>query len=74
MTWRFQKINIGKAEESKIFFDYRIARTKHDNRKYVDLDYGINLNADAMRFFRRHNAVLLKLTVENSMSDCQRSY
>ena len=63
VTWRFQKINVGKAVESKIFFDYKISRVKHENKKYVDLQYGINVNEQAMQFFRKYNAVLLKLVV-----------
>ncbi len=42
VTWRFQKINAAKAVESMIVFDYKIARVKYNNRKYVDLNYGIN--------------------------------
>ena len=63
VIWRFQKIKTGKAVESRVFFDYKIARTIHDNKKYVNLDYGINLNPDAMKFFKRYNAVLLKAVI-----------
>ena len=66
VTWRFQKVKIGKTnKEMKIFFDFKIARIKNSNRKYIDLDYGINLNPKAMYFFKTYNTVLSKaVTVE----------
>ncbi len=63
VIWRFQRIKVGRATEVRMFFDYRISRKIHDNKRYVDLDYGINLNPDAIEFFRRHNAVLLKAVI-----------
>lgn len=63
VTWRFQRIKAGKAVESKIFFDYKISKTKHANLKYVDLDYGINLNTDAIKFFKKYNAILSKSVI-----------
>ena len=63
VIWRFQKVKVGRATEIRLFFDYEIARVKHANRKYVDLDYGINLNPNAMEFFRKYNVVLLKAVI-----------
>jgi len=61
VTWRFQKVKLGStAKETKVFFDYKIDRVKHSNKKYVDLNYGINLNPNAMQFFKNHNTVLKK--------------
>ena len=61
VIWRFQKVKIGKTnKEMKIFFDYKIERVKHSNRKYIDLDYGINLNPKAIHFFKRYNTGLSK--------------
>ena len=61
VTWRFQKLKSGTtAKENNIFFDYTIARVKHSNKKYVDLDAGIDINPKAMEFFKKYNAVLRK--------------
>lgn len=61
VTWRFQKLKIGtNAKEKKIFFDYSIARVKHSNKKYIDLDAGIDINPKAMEFFKKYNTVLKK--------------
>ncbi len=63
VIWRFQKIKINKATPVRLFFDYHIARVVNSNKKYVDLDYGINLNPNAIEFFRRYNVVLLKAVI-----------
>lgn len=61
VTWRFQRLKEGNtAKEKKIFFDYTILRVKHANKKYVDLDAGIDINPKAMEFFKKYNAVLKK--------------
>ncbi len=61
VTWRFQKVKLGStAKEMKVFFDCKIDRVKHSNKKYVDLNYGINLNPKAMQFFKNYNNVLKK--------------
>lgn len=62
VTWRFQKINVGNTI-TRIFFDYKIERDINSNEKYVNLDYGINLNSNAIKFFKRHNAILLKAVI-----------
>ena len=66
VTWRFQKIKIGISnDEMKVFFDYKIDRIIHSNKKYVDLDYGIVLNPKAIEFFKKHNVLLTKtITLE----------
>ncbi len=63
VVWRFQRVKVSKATEVRLFFDYKVARVKNPNRKYVDLDYGINLNPNAIQFFKRYNAVLLKAVI-----------
>jgi len=61
VTWRFQKLKEGAtAKERKIFFDYTILRVKNENRKYVNLDAGIDINPKAMKFFKKYNTVLKK--------------
>ncbi len=61
VVWRFQKVKSGSgAKEMKVFFDFKIARVKHSNKKYIDLDYGIDLNPKAIQFFKKYNAVLKK--------------
>jgi len=61
VVWRFQKVKSGHtAKEVKVFFDYKIAKVKHSNKKYIDLDYGINLNPKAIQFFKKYNTVLKK--------------
>ena len=61
VTWRFQRLKTGASvQENKIFFEYKIARVDHPNRKYVDLDTGIEINPKAMEFFKRYNTVLKK--------------
>lgn len=63
VTWRFQRIKAGRATETRLFFDYDIARVINPNKKYVNLNYGINLNPVAIEFLRRYNAVLLKAVI-----------
>ena len=63
VIWRFQRVRVSRATEIRLFFDYNIARVVHSNRKYVDLDYGINLNPKAIEFFRQHDAVLFKSVI-----------
>ena len=66
VTWRFQKIKIGKTnKERKIFFDYKYSKIKHSNKKFIDLDKGIELNPNAMEFFRKyHDGILKSITLE----------
>lgn len=63
VTWRFQRVKVSRATEVRLFFDYEISREVNPNKKYVDLDYGINLNPEAMRFFRQYDAVLFKSVI-----------
>ena len=63
VTWRFQRIKVTRATEVLLFFNYKIDRVIHANRKYVDLAYGINLNPEAIKFFRRRNTVLIKAVI-----------
>ena len=63
VTWRFQRVKVARATEVRLFFDYKIAKVQHANRKYVDLDYGINLNPEAMKFFKKYNTILLKTVI-----------
>ena len=63
VTWRFQRIKVRRATEVRLFFNYRIEREKNANKKFIDLDYGINLNPEAMTFFKRYNAVLLRAVI-----------
>ena len=61
VTWRFQILKSGTTiKERKIFFDYKILREKHANRKYIDLDAGIHINPKAIDFFKKYNIVLKK--------------
>ena len=61
VIWRFQKLKESTgSKEKKIFFDYRILRVVNENRKYIDLDAGININPKAMEFFKKYNTVLKK--------------
>ena len=61
VTWRFQKLKSGTTtKEKKIFFNYTISRVKHSNKKYVDLDIGIDINPKAIEFFKKYNPVLKK--------------
>ena len=61
VTWRFQKLKVGKgSKEKKIFFDYTILRVVNENRKYIDLNTGIDINPKAMEFFKKYNTVLKK--------------
>lgn len=61
VIWRFQKVKYGKTnKEMKIFFDYKIKKEKHSNKKFIDLDYGINLNSKAMLFLKKYNTALSK--------------
>jgi len=41
-------------------FDYTILRVKHANKKYINLDAGIDINPKAMEFFKKYNTVLKK--------------
>ena len=64
VTWRFQKIKYGRTnKEIRIFFDYKYDRIIHENKKFIDLDYGINLNPKAMSFFKRYNLALNKAVI-----------
>ena len=63
VIWRFQKIKVNKSIESRIFYDYKISKYVNSNRKYIDLNYGININADAMIFLKKYNAILLKSVI-----------
>ena len=61
VTWRFQKLKIGTtAKERKIFFNYTIDRPIHSNKKYINLEAGIDINPKAMEFFKKYNTVLKK--------------
>jgi hypothetical protein len=61
VTWRFQKVKYGKtSKEMKVFFDYKIKKEKHSNKKFIELDYGINLNSKAMLFLKKYNTALSK--------------
>lgn len=61
VTWRFQRLKTGvSVEEKKIFFDYRISKVDSQNRKWIDLDAGIDINPKAMEFFKKYNTVLRK--------------
>ena len=63
VIWRFQRASVGRATEIRLFFDYKIERTINPNKKYVDLEYGIRLNPEAIKFFKRYNVVLLKTVI-----------
>ena len=63
VIWRFQRMKMGRATQVRLFFDYEIKREIHSNKKLVDLDYGINLNPEAMKFFKRHDVFLLKAVI-----------
>ena len=63
VTWRFQRIKVNMAIEARLFFEYKIDRTVHSNKKYVDLEHGINLNPRAREFFKRYNQWLLKSVI-----------
>ena len=61
VTWRFQRLKAGlSVEEKKIFFDYKISKVDNPNRKWVDLDAGIDINPKAIEFFKKYNTVLKK--------------
>jgi len=61
VTWRFQKVKSGQtSKENKLFFDYKIERTIHSNKKLINFDHGINLNPQAMLFFKKYNVTLNK--------------
>ena len=61
VTWRFQKLKEGKtAYENKILFDYTILRVIDENKKYVNLNSGIDINPKAMVFLKKYNTVLKK--------------
>ena len=61
VTWRFQKVKIGKTTRNEnVFFDFRFRKISHKNKKFIDLDYGINLNPNAMIFFKKYNVGLKK--------------
>ena len=63
VVWRFQKVKVNKSVESKLFFDYKIARVVNSNKKYVDLDYGIYLNPNAMQFLKKFNVLLMRSVI-----------
>ena len=63
VTWRFQRVKVNRAAEIRLYFDYKIAKTVNENKKYVELSYGINLNPQAISFFKRRHAVLLKAVI-----------
>ena len=63
VTWRFQRVKVNRAAEIRLYFDYKISRTVNENKKYVELSYGINLNPQAILFFKRRHAVLLKAVI-----------
>ncbi len=61
VTWRFQRLKSGSSvKENRIFFDYKISREITPNKKYVDLDRGIDINSKAMEFFKKYNVILKK--------------
>ena len=67
VTYAFQNVKLGVKSVNKapIFFEYKIKRfrKRYDREKdmpYIDRDYGINLNLDAMSFFKRRNVSLDK--------------
>lgn len=64
VTWRFQRVKTPETAEVRAFFEYKIARDVDRNKKLVDLDYGINLNPDAMKFFKQNYVVLLTKVVQ----------
>lgn len=61
VTKSFQKVKTGKkTKNEKIFFDFR-----EKNSRKIDLDYGIKLKPEAMKFFKKHNPILKKaITLE----------
>ena len=67
VTYAFQNVKIGDetVDKAPIFFDYKIRgfKKRYDREKnlpLIDRDYGINLNPDAMSFFKRRNVSLNK--------------
>lgn len=64
VTWRFQKIKDFNSSAVWAFFEYKVARVVNNNRKYVDLDKGIDLNPEAMKFFRTHYKSCLSMVVQ----------
>ena len=61
VIWRFQKNN---NKETKLLFDYKVQDGwTNPNKKKTDLQYGIKLNPEAMKFFRQHNASLKKSVI-----------
>ena len=67
VTYAFQNVKIGDktVDKSPIFFEYKIRafKKRYDREKdtpLIERDYGINLNPDAMRFFKRRNVSLNK--------------
>ncbi len=65
VTWRFQRVKIPQTAEIRAFFKYEIGREINRNRKFVDLNAGIDLNPDAMKFFKNHNkAMMIKVMQE----------
>lgn len=67
VTYAFQLIKKGNKTTNiaPILFEYKIKRLKISNTgkkpsPIIDLSYGINLNPDALSFFRRYNIVLQK--------------
>lgn len=61
VTWRFQKVKVGKTtREENVFFDFKFRKISHENKKFIDLSYGIDLNPNAMIFFKKYNVGLRK--------------
>ncbi len=63
VVWRFQRIKVDSPTEVKLFFDYKIKKTNNHNSKYVDLEYGLDLNPQAIKFLRQYNKIYLKITI-----------
>ena len=67
VTYAFQNVKIGDEtiDKAPIFFEYKIRgfKKRYDREKdtpLIDRDYGINLNPDAMSFFKRRSVSLNK--------------
>ncbi len=67
VTYAFQNVKIGNkvVDKEPIFFEYKISgfKKRYDRKKdtpLIDRDYGINLNPDAISFFKRYNVSLNK--------------
>ena len=67
VTYAFQNVETDKLIEDQVpkFFEYKISRFRpRRGRKQrlpiIDRSYGVNLNPDAMSFFKRHDVLLNK--------------